>query len=102
MPKIDPLRGATGVKNWKVKNCKTYLKSFDVVVLGNIYVFQNRCLLIKKLSKNNTESLIRKSIKDLQIMYSILNIEYGSRDNIVANTCNVLLNFKDYVEKNII
>ena len=90
------------MKNWCVKDFKVCFKSNGFVLSGNSHVLRNRCVLLHRLVENNMEHCMTLKMKELKEMCNSMSVDISSRDLMVKDVSDVLLNVADDAEEDIL
>ena len=81
----------TNVLTWTCNYCKIFLKSYKAIQQGNMNVLRNRCYLLQKMISNDLQWIMCLSIAELKQMSTRLLSPLGTKDNMVQNICNIMI-----------
>ena len=84
--------GTKNTDKWTGNDCKSFLQLHKGLLTGNIKVLRQRCILLSKLIEHDLQNIISLSVSELWKMCNDLNIQAGTKDEMVERVFAVLVN----------
>ena len=92
----------TDPSKWTGNECKSFLRSYNGLLSGNIKTLQDRCVLLTQLIEHDKQHLISMSIGELRKMCNDLNLMLGNKDDMTKSIFSVLTNECDSDENRVV